>query len=258
MTPTLADPSAAAGIRIDSVTLARGGRRIFDRLSLLLKEPRIGLVGDNGAGKSTLFRLICGLDQPQQGQVLVHGCDARTERQRLSQCVSLMFQNPDDQIIFPTVLEELAFTLTARGESRQHARRRAGDFLARRGLAAWGERAIGELSQGQRQQVCLLALQIGEPRTLLLDEPFASLDLLSQARLAAQLRDTGQQIVFATHALEHVRDFERVLWMERGAVRADGPGREVCAAYAEDVRSRIGAASTEPLARCDELQHAHA
>jgi biotin transport system ATP-binding protein len=97
---------------------------------------------------------------------------------------------------------------------------------------------VGELSQGQRQQVCLLALQISEPATLLLDEPFASLDLLSQARLAAQLDASDHQILVSTHLLEHVYDFERVLWLEQGRVRADGPGREVCEAYAENVRER--------------------
>jgi biotin transport system ATP-binding protein len=89
--------------------------------------------------------------------------------------------------------------------------------------------------------VCLLALQIGQPATLLLDEPFASLDLLSQARLAAQLEATGQQVIVSTHLLEHVYDFERVLWLEQGKVRADGPGHEVCEAYAENVRQRAEA-----------------
>ncbi|MGJ7606028.1 energy-coupling factor ABC transporter ATP-binding protein [Variovorax sp. LT1R20] len=242
--PTPTDPLVPYSIRLESVTLVRGEQRVFDGLTLSLDEARIGLVGDNGAGKSSLFRLISGLDQPQQGRVVVHGCDtqgAQADRRQLSQHVGLMFQNPDDQIIFPTVAEELAFSLTARGETRHVARERAREFLAQRGLAAWAGRAIGELSQGQRQQVCLLALQIGQPATLLLDEPFASLDLLSQARLAAQLEATGQQIVVSTHLLEHVYDFERVLWLEQGRVRADGPGREVCEAYAENVRQRAEA-----------------
>ncbi|MFH0133751.1 energy-coupling factor ABC transporter ATP-binding protein [Variovorax sp. VaC1] len=239
--PTSTTPSSPHSIRLEAVTLVRGNQHVFEGLTLHLQEARIGLVGDNGAGKSSLFRLISGLDQPQQGRVVVHGCDTQTDRRQLSQHVGLMFQNPDDQIIFPTVAEELAFSLTARGETRQAARQRARDFLAQRGLDAWAGRAIGELSQGQRQQVCLLALQISQPATLLLDEPFASLDLLSQARLAAQLDATGQQIVLSTHLLDHVHDFERVLWLEQGKVRADGPGREVCEAYAANVRERARA-----------------
>ncbi|MEJ8824279.1 ABC transporter ATP-binding protein [Variovorax humicola] len=228
------EAGTSGGIRIEGVTLVRGHRRVFEGLALNLQESRIGLIGDNGAGKSSLFRLISGLDQPQQGRVVAPGRESPGR-------VGLMFQNPDDQIIFPTVAEELAFSLTAIGETRPAARQRALDFLARRGLAAWAGRAVGELSQGQRQQVCLLALEISEPVTLLLDEPFASLDLPSQARLAAQLDASAQQIIVSTHLLEHVHGFERVLWLDEGRVRADGPGREVCEAYAGYVRERVWA-----------------
>ncbi|WP_093166104.1 energy-coupling factor ABC transporter ATP-binding protein [Variovorax sp. YR216] len=230
----LPEDGVGSGVRIEDVTLVRGHQRIFEGLTLDLRESRIGLIGDNGAGKSSLFRLISGLDKPQQGHVILSGSASPGQ-------VGLLFQNPDDQIIFPTVAEELVFSLTARGETRQAARQRALDFLAGRGLSAWAGRSVGELSQGQRQQVCLMALQISEPQTLLLDEPYASLDLPSQSRLAAQIDASRQQIILSTHLLEHVHDFERVLWLEEGRVRVDGPGRAVCEAYAADVRERARA-----------------
>lgn len=247
--PAISPASAAvppAGIRLEAVTLERGGRRLFDGLTLVLDEPRIGLVGDNGAGKSSLLRLIAGLELPSQGRVVVHGEDTRGERGRAPRRVGLMFQNPEDQIIFPTVEEELAFTLSAQGLPRKAARAQARDYLARHGLADWAGRAIGELSQGQRQQVCLLAMQIGEPATLLLDEPFASLDLPSQHRLAQRILASPQQLVFSTHVLEQVRGFERVLWLDDGRVRADGPGPAVCDAYRADVQRRCAAAAGGP------------
>jgi len=229
---------AAPRIRIDGVTLSRGTTTVFRGLSLALTERRIGLIGDNGAGKSSLFRLICGLDAPASGTVEVCGCDVRTGRARLPGLVGLMFQTPDDQIVFPTVVEELAFSLSPTGISRREARARARDFLAQRGLADWADRAVESLSQGQRQHVCLLAMLIAAPRVLLLDEPYASLDLPGQAVLAADIEQAGQQILVSTHVLEHVRHFERVIWIERGAVRADGEGAGVCAAYEADVRAR--------------------
>lgn len=236
--PSLLPTEVSRRICFDAVRLVRGTRTVFESLTLDLHESRIGLVGDNGAGKSSLFRLIAGLDQPQRGTVTVHGCDTRADRHRLPRHVGLMFQNPEDQIIFPTVAEELAFSLTALGETRAVARQRALAFLDARGLGAWAGRAISELSQGQRQQVCLAALQIGQPATLLLDEPYSSLDLPSQQRLSGLLRSSDQQIVLSTHVLEHVQDFERVIWIDQGRIRADGAGREVCEAYLQDVRSR--------------------
>ncbi|MFL9925555.1 ABC transporter ATP-binding protein [Herbaspirillum lusitanum] len=259
LTPPGADANAR-GIRLQAVTLQRGDHTVFERLDLHLTEARIGLVGDNGAGKSSLFRLISGLDQPHAGRVSVHGVDTVDKRRELPQQVGLMFQNPDDQIIFPTVAEELAFSLSAAGAGRQAARQGALDFLAARGLSDWARRAVGELSQGQRQQVCLMALQITRPATLLLDEPYASLDLLSQMRLSAQIGATTQQIILSTHLLEHVQDFERVLWLERGQLRADGPGREICAAYAADVRMRALAEALPEMATAvqDSRQAVHA
>lgn len=231
--------TTAASIRLDDVTLVRGATMVLQSLSLSLEESRIGLVGDNGAGKSSLFRLLCGLDAAKSGTVRVCDHDVQANRSLLPSLVGMMFQNPDDQIIFPTVLEEITFSLTPTGMSRKEARACAHDFLASRGLQAWGERAIESLSQGQRQHVCLLALLIAAPRVLLLDEPYASLDLPGQARLAADIDAASQQVVVSTHVLAHVRYFERVIWIDRGRVRGDGPGVEVCAQYEDDVRARI-------------------
>jgi biotin transport system ATP-binding protein len=227
-----------AGIHIDKVRLQRGGSTVFDGLTLHLTEARIGLIGDNGAGKSSLFRLICALDAPQSGSVTVHGRNLHTQRQ--PGLVGMMFQNPDDQIIFPTVEEELALGLQPQGLSRRDALEKAGQFLAQRGLAPWATRAISSLSQGQRQHVCWLALLIAAPQVLLLDEPFASLDLPGQALLEADIATASQQVLVSTHILSHVRGFERVLWLEQGRVRMDAAGAQVCAAYEADVAQRVG------------------
>jgi len=217
-----------AGVVLDKVVWTRGQTQVFDGLSLHLHEPRIGLIGDNGAGKSSLFRLICGLDRPDAGQVTVQA----------SSSVGMMFQNPDEQIIFPTVEEELGLSLQAVGLTRQAARARAREWLVARGLGAWAERAIGSLSQGQRQHVCWLAMLIASHGLLLLDEPFSSLDLPGQARLDRDIAQASQQVIVSTHVLNHIRHFERVIWLDLGQVRGDGPGHEVCAAYEADVIER--------------------
>jgi biotin transport system ATP-binding protein len=241
--PAPAAPASAVShaLQIRDVSLMRGSTPVFTSLNLDLREHRIGLIGDNGAGKSSLFRMLCGLDVPQRGSVLVRGLEAGQVSRQRPGLVGMMFQNPDEQIIFPTVAEELALGLSPSGIARREAVAQAHMFLSARGLAPWGERSIGSLSHGQRQHVCWLALRIAAPDLLLLDEPFASLDLPGQALLSQDLAQAPQQIMVSTHLLDHVRGFERVIWLAQGAVRADGPGQRVCAAYQADVAARVAA-----------------
>lgn len=228
-------------LRLEGVTLARGGRTVFENLSFSITQRRVGIVGDNGAGKSSLFRLICGLEQPLAGQVRIGALAPDAPASARAAAVGMMFQNPDEQIIFPTVVEELALSLSPRGVSRKQALLQARALLDARGLAHWADRAISGLSHGQRQHVCWLALLIAEPGLLLLDEPFASLDLPGQAMLAQDIAATRQTVLVATHILAPLQDFDRVLWLEQGRVRADGAPADVCAAYQADVAQRLAA-----------------
>lgn len=236
-----ASAASPASLELVHVHLQRGRTSVFDGLHLQLRETRIGLIGDNGVGKTSLLRLLCGLEVPDRGQVLSQGQDLHSAGSQRARWVGMMFQNPDDQIIFPTVVEELALGLQPQGFKKKQALAQALAFLHSRGLQDWADRAVTSLSQGQRQHVCWLALLLAGPRSLLLDEPYASLDLPSQAQLARDIAKAEQQVIVSTHLLDHVRHFPRVLWLDQGQVRADGPGPQVCAAYEADVRTRIAA-----------------
>lgn len=233
--------SSPPALELQQVHLQRGRTPVFNGLTLQLTEPRIGLIGDNGVGKTSLLRLLCGLEVPDSGHVLSHGQNLHNAGSQRARWVGMMFQNPDDQIIFPTVVEELALGLQPQGVKKKEAKLQALAFLQSRGLQDWADRAVTSLSQGQRQHVCWLALLLAGPRSLLLDEPYASLDLPSQAQLARDIAKTEQQVIVSTHLLEHVRAFPRVIWLDQGQVRADGAGAQVCTAYEANVRTRIAA-----------------
>lgn len=243
---TLADPAAAdrvpeteRGIRFESVSFARGSRPIFRDLSVTLAEGRIGLIGDNGSGKSTLLRLINGLLLPDSGRVVVDGLDTAKNRKAIPSRVGFVFQNADHQLIFPTVGEEVAFGLTElRGLDAKTGRERGLDVLARFGCEGWAERAVHELSEGEKQLVCILGVIAPQPAVVLLDEPFASLDLPTRLVLADRLLDLPQQLIAASHDFELLARFDRVLWLDTGQVRADGPPDAVITAYEAEARRR--------------------
>lgn len=231
-----ADAPTARGLCFRNVGFARDGQSVFDGLSLDLSQRRIGLVGDNGSGKSTLLRLANGLLRAGRGDVVVNG--VRLEGAALAAGVGFVFQNPDHQIIFPTVGEEIAFGLTERGVAAAEAQRATEELLARHGCAGWGGRAVHELSEGQKQLVCILAVLATEPSVLLLDEPFASLDLPTRLSLSARLAQLPQQVVMASHDLDLLHDFDRVVWLDRGAVRADASPAEVLPLYRAHAAAR--------------------
>ncbi len=220
-------------IELSGLTLSRDARRVIDALSLTLTEKRIGIVGRNGSGKSTLLRLIAGLQAPDSGQVRVHGVDVMRERKATIGALGILFQNPDHQIIFPTVEEEIAFGLTQLGSPRPEARTRARAVLEAHGRAEWAMRATQTLSQGQRHYLCLMAVLAMEPAVILLDEPFTGLDIPTTMQLNRTLDALAQQVVLVTHDPELLVHFDRVLWLDEGRLRADGAAGDVLPRFTE-------------------------
>ncbi|MCC7322041.1 MAG: ABC transporter ATP-binding protein [Rubellimicrobium sp.] len=214
-----------------AVSLARDGRAVLHGLTLTLREARIGIIGRNGAGKSQLLRLIAGLAVPDRGQVRLGGIDPATDRPAAIARIGLLFQNPDHQIIFPTVEEELSFGPREAGLPRAEVALRVRATLARFGREDWLSRHVQTLSQGQRQLLCLMAVLAMEPGTILLDEPFAGLDLATTTRLHAILGALPQRLLHVTHDLGALAGYDRVIWLDEGRVAGDGAPAPVIAAY---------------------------
>lgn len=227
------------GIELASASVRLGGRIVLDGLNLHLTEARIGILGRNGSGKTTLLRLIAGLIAPNSGAVRVDGLDPFADRKAALAALGILFQNPDHQILFPTVEEELAFGLAQQGLPQTEALSRARAVLASEGRAHWAAAAVSTLSQGQRHYLCLLSVLLMQPRTILLDEPLAGLDLPTQARLARRFAALTQRLVTITHDPAVLADADRVLWLEAGRVVADGRPATVLPAYTAEM-ARIG------------------
>ncbi|THD82150.1 ABC transporter ATP-binding protein [Aliigemmobacter aestuarii] len=232
------------GIVLDGVDYAVMGRPILQGISLALDEPRIGIVGRNGSGKTTLLRLIAGLVAPTTGRVAVDGIDPARDRKGVLRRLGILFQNPDHQILFPTVAEELAFGLRQMGQEARAAEAAVMRLLEAEGRAHWAGSATSTLSQGQKQYLCLQAVLMMEPGTILLDEPFAALDLPTRARMARRLSSLAQRLVTISHDPEAVVGCDRVIWIEAGRVFADGTANEVLPAF-QDAMQRLGAGDAD-------------
>lgn len=122
-------------IDLSSVSLKLDGRTILHDISLSLTEKRIAILGSNGSGKSTFARLLNGLRLPTEGTVSVDGLDSRKEGRALRKKVGFVFQNPDNQIVYPIVEEDVAFGLKNLGLSRAEQTAKTEAILARYDLA---------------------------------------------------------------------------------------------------------------------------
>ncbi len=232
------DPLPASGpdaILLDGVSFRVAGHEVLSDITLRLTERRIGLIGRNGSGKTTLLRLIAGLVAPSSGRVRIGAVDPFAERKAALGQVGILFQNPDHQILFPYVEEELAFGLRQGGLSNEAALHRAQAVLDAWGRSAWARVPVQSLSQGQRQMVCLMAVLAMAPETLLLDEPYASLDLPARMRLARRLHGLEQRVIVISHDPEALAGMERVIWLDAGRIRRDGPAGGVLPEFAAEM-----------------------
>lgn len=227
-------------LELDRVSLLRDSQPVLHDITLRLTERRIGLVGNNGSGKSSLVRLLNGLLQPATGTIQVGDRNPAEGPESMAAQVGFIFQNPDHQLIFPTVLEELTFGLKNIGFSRTEAEVKALALLREHDRETWADRPVHSLSEGQKQLVCILAVLVMEPRLIVLDEPFSALDLPTRWHLLDWLHTLPQQLLMISHDLETLADFERILWLENGRIRGDGHPDDILPAYREACRRLEG------------------
>lgn len=218
-------------IVLDSVSHSFGARRALSDVRCTLFERRIGIVGANGSGKSTLARLLNGLVIPDEGRVVVDGHDTRTQTKAVRRRVGFVFQNPDNQIVYPIVAEDVAFGLKRLGLPAAELAARVEATLARFGLAHLADQGAHLLSGGEKQLLALAGVLAGKPEILVLDEPTTLLDLRNTRRIARIVEELPQRIVLVTHDLALLERFERVLVVDEGRIVADDRPAPAIAAY---------------------------
>lgn len=206
------------------------GAQALHRVSFSVQEKeRVAVIGPNGAGKSTLLLLLAGL-MAGEGEIIITGVELnRSSLKSIRSKIGLVFQNPDDQLFMPSVLDDVAYGLCARIKSAApEAREKALEILNRMKAGGLAERSTMSLSPGEKKKVALAGVLVMEPEILLLDEPTSGLDPSSRRWLMKYLSGLDKTMIFATHNLELARSLaDWVILLNSGRLVADGPADEI-------------------------------
>nr|WP_203544601.1 ABC transporter ATP-binding protein [Desulfovibrio sp. JC022] len=181
------------------------GNDVFKDTDFALNQgQKIGLTGHNGSGKTTLLHIIMGLLKPHSGEVCYMGRKMKSEKdfRELRQGVGLLFQQADDQLFCPTVLEDVAFGPLNLGKSPEEARKIAEYTLCTLGLAGYEDRVSYRLSGGEKKLVSLATVLAMEPQALVLDEPTNDLDPAMRERLIDILNSLDIAMLVVSHDLD--------------------------------------------------------
>lgn len=209
------------GVVFDEVGCRFGDTQVLEGVTLTLTERRIGVVGANGSGKSTLVRLINGLVTPTTGTVHVNGLSVAREAREVRRQVGFVFTNPDNQIVMPTVREDVEFSLRRFKLPAVEARARVDAALERFGITALADRPAHSLSGGQKQLLALTSVLVADPSIVIADEPTTLLDARNARLVAEHLAALPQHVIVVSHQLELLEDFDRVIVVDDGRIAAD-------------------------------------
>lgn len=220
-------------IQLTNVSLAFGDHPVLHDISLTLTERRIAVIGANGSGKSSFARLLNGLALPTSGTVAIDGFDTAKKGKDVRARVGFVFQNPDNQIVFPVVEEDLAFGMKNLGLDKATIDARITEILARYDMTDMREHPAHLLSGGQKQLLAISGVLVMAPQYIVLDEPTTLLDLRNKRRVTRALNALDQTLIHVTHDLDQITDYDRVVVIDEGRVFADDVPSKAIPAYTE-------------------------
>ncbi len=193
------------------------------------RGERVAVLGGNGSGKTTLLHHILGLLKPDEGMVSVFGINPATQYATVRERIGVLLQNVEEQILSPTVWEDISFTPRNYGYDKEEIGRLVEQVMAELGITHLRDKICHYLSGGEKRKVALAGALVMRPALLILDEPFEGLDTRSRSELVGILNrrnSEGMTIIMTTHDLNLVGSFADrvyVLAMGRGVITAGTP-----------------------------------
>lgn len=212
-----------------------GGKTVLSGVDFQLRKgEKVGLIGPNGSGKSTLLYLLMGLQKPSAGVIRLFGEPVCTEAefQQARRRLGLLFQNADDQLFSPTVIEDVAFGPLNLGMDPAQARKKARNTLEKLDLKDFEDRVTYLLSGGEKKLVALATILVMEPQVLLLDEPTTGLDETTCRRIMEILNEMEISTITVSHEYDFLaRTTEKIFSIRQGRIQYDGSSADLHSHY---------------------------
>lgn len=202
---------------------------VLNNISFEINEGEtVGLIGANGAGKSTLLKCLLGL-LPFEGKILADGKDVSEKNlKEIRKTLGFVFQNSDNQMFMPTVIEDITFGLINYGMSKKDAEEKADKVLDELNIKELKTRHNHKLSGGEKRMTAIATVLAMEPKVLLMDEPTSTLDPYNRRLVINTVNTLPQTKIITSHDLDMILDTcSRVILLSGGKIAADGPAEEI-------------------------------
>jgi energy-coupling factor transport system ATP-binding protein len=201
------------------------GKRALTNINLVIEKGEfVAVVGRNGSGKSTLAGALAGLVKPARGSVLVNGINTRDKKNylELRKTLGMVFQNPENQIVFEKVRDDIAFGLRNLNFTEEEIEARIDEIIKIMAIENFTDSF--ELSMGQKQRVAIASVLAMKPQCIVFDEPTAMLDPRAKKdiqNIVVDLHRQGLTVVYITNVIDEVLPADRIVVIENGSIKTE-------------------------------------
>lgn len=205
----------------------KNGYNALKNINLTIQNGEfVAIVGKNGSGKSTLSRLVTGLKLPSIGDVVVNDINTKSKKGFLSlrKNISIVFQNPENQIVFDRVYDDIAFALENLGIPKDEIKPRVEKALQEVNMQNYIHSSSYELSLGQKQRIAIASALAVNSKTIVLDEPTSMIDPTGKKdiyRIVKDLNNKDYTIIYITNAIDEILLADRIVVLEDGEIKRE-------------------------------------
>ena len=217
-------------INCENISFSYDKTDVIDNISFEIEEnDTVGIIGANGSGKTTLFKLLLGLEKPNNGKINIDEKELNKKNlDEIRKKVGFVFQDSDNQLFMNTVEDEIAFVLYNKGLDEKVIKSKVDNILDELDIKDLRYRRIIQLSGGEKKLVAIASILVMEPEVLLLDEPTNALDPRYRRRIIELLNKIKCTKIIASHDLDMIsKTCSKTIFLYKGKIVKEGKTTEI-------------------------------